>query len=95
MLKDLLEKFKGALVIYRDNDVLIIHRDTPILSGCGSIAQCITGGKGACNLMPHGVRSEIGRTYAICASTVSLEMEAAAKSLGNEFIRHYERLMKI
>ena len=94
MLKDLLEKFKGALVVYDGANVLVVHNDTPILSGCSSIISCLSGG-GATNMIPHAHTCNIGNTYCLQLTVVSLEMEAAAKGLGNEFIRNYERLMAL
>lgn len=94
MLKDLLEKFKGALVIFDGQYVMVVHKDTPILSGCSTIFSCLTGG-GATNMISHSHVSGVGHTYGLHSSVVSLEMEAAAKGLGNEFIRNYERLMAL
>lgn len=94
MLHALLTKFKGALVIFNESYVLVVYKDMPILSGCGSVLQCINSGNVG-NLVQYVMTSEVGRSFKIYDNIISLEMEAAAKLAGDQFIKEYERLMAL
>jgi hypothetical protein len=94
MLRDLLEKFKGALVLVNGGFTAVIYNDKVIASGCSQLAAILA--DGALGNLDHHLYTDGGNFYKLRANPlVSLEMIDVAKSLGDQFIREYERLMKL
>ena len=94
MLKDLLDKFKGALVLMNGSCTAVIYNDKVIASGCRQLAAILS--DGALDNLEHHLRLDVGNFYNLSSNPlVSLEMIVIAKGLGDTFIKEYERLMKL
>ena len=92
-IKELLFKFQGAIVVVHDcNTVDILHDGKLIAAGCGALVGVI----GMRNL-EFSSRSDPSRTayYCVERSVVSLESIRTAKANKEEFLKNYERMMKL
>lgn len=95
MLRDLLEKFKGALILADSNHVSIIHNDKIIATGCKQLMSLLGAGTND-NLIKIMNFTEFSVFYELQIDPlISLEMITIAKSLGDQFVKEYERLMKL
>jgi len=90
MLTDLITKFQGALVLDGGNGAVVVtYKDDIIAEGCGQILACL---KESINPIRN---TSVGTFYKICNPVISLEMISAARNLGNQFIKEYERMMAL
>ena len=92
-IRELLVKFQGAFVVTCGcNSVDILDKDKIIASGCGTIADII----GSHNLHTIGSSRNCGVSYLrIRGTQVSLDSIRTAKVNKEEFLKEYERMMKL
>lgn len=90
MLTDLITKFHGALVLDGGNGAVVVtYKDDIIAEGCGQILACLKE-----SIRPFR-NTSLGTFYKICNPVISVAMITAAKNLGDQFIKEYERLMAL
>ena len=92
-IKELLVKFQGAIVITHGcSSVDVINENKVIISGCGSLVDIM----GTHNLHNIGPSLDCGANYwRIRGTSVSLESIRTAKANKEEFLKNYERMMKL
>ena len=92
-IKELLVKFHGAIVVLHDCNLIdVLHNGKLITCGCGAVMDVI----GKDNL-EYSARSGHSRTeyYSISSSVVSLQSIRTAKANKEEFMKEYERMIKL